>query len=281
MPRIPLRTEPYSSPARQQRHFKSKRDRTLKQLGSASHINGSQFALMLVSAKGEVEVYASELFKPSLPRWMNETIKSEARTILLEDKERRVSNPHLGGQQLVEVELLDDEDGNVYQVSSDFLALGGGDMSPPFEGPASLEPVHDDISPSSSPAKTRQSPPALTPVDVPLADQLFNQASEECGLTPVTLAGGPLTPSTTDTLVSAPASTLNPNGVTSALDEWFCNKFHLLQQNTCKLVAKCWIKVIEPKKQNKYPYQRAEESRPEWWPVGVRHKEPDHLIKPG
>ncbi|KAG9002984.1 hypothetical protein FRB90_011275, partial [Tulasnella sp. 427] len=56
--------------------------------------------------------------------------------------------------------------------------------------------------------------------------------------------------------------------------------FHLLQQNTCKLVAKCWIKVIEPKKQNKYPYQRAEESRPEWWPVGVRHKEPDHLIKP-
>lgn len=103
MPRIPLRTEPYSSPARQQRHFKSKRDRTLKQLGSASHINGSQFALMLVSAKGEFEVYASELFKPSLPRWLNETVKSEARAILLEDKERRVSNPHLWGQQLVEV----------------------------------------------------------------------------------------------------------------------------------------------------------------------------------
>lgn len=195
---------------------------------------------MLVSAKGEVEVYASELFKPSLPRWMNETIKSEARAILLEDRERRASNPRIGGQQLVEVELPDDEDGNVYQVSSDYLALGGGDLTPPFEGE---ESVHGDLSPFPSPTKSRQSPPALTPVNTELANQLFSQAPEEGCLTPVTLTGGPLTPSTTDTLVSAPASNLNPNGVTSALDEWFCNKFHLLQQNTCKLVAKCWIKV--------------------------------------
>jgi len=58
-------------------------------------------------------------------------------------------------------------------------------------------------------------------------------------------------------------------------------RFRQLQQLCCKIVAKAWIKVIEPKKQTRYPYNRGEESKPEWWPDDVRHKEPDHLMKPG
>lgn len=58
-------------------------------------------------------------------------------------------------------------------------------------------------------------------------------------------------------------------------------RFRQLQQLCCKIVAKAWIKVIEPKKQTRYPYNRGEESKPEWWPGDVRHKEPDHLMKPG
>jgi len=58
-------------------------------------------------------------------------------------------------------------------------------------------------------------------------------------------------------------------------------RFRQLQQLCCKIVAKAWIKVIEPKKQTRYPYNRGEESKPEWWPNDVRHKEPDHLMKPG
>ena len=58
-------------------------------------------------------------------------------------------------------------------------------------------------------------------------------------------------------------------------------RFRQLQQLCCKVVAKAWIKVIEPKKQTRYPYNRGEESKPEWWPGDVRHKEPDHLMKPG
>jgi hypothetical protein len=58
-------------------------------------------------------------------------------------------------------------------------------------------------------------------------------------------------------------------------------RFRQLQQSGCKVVAKAWIKVIEPKKQTRYPYNRGEESKPEWWPSDVRHKEPDHLMKPG
>ncbi|KAG8894541.1 hypothetical protein FRB99_001195, partial [Tulasnella sp. 403] len=259
MPRIPLRTEPYSSPARQQRHYKSKRDRTLKALGSASHINGSQFAIILVNAKGDVETYASELFKVKLPAWFDEAVKTEARQILLNDKTARANQPQASGPPLVEVELAPDS-GEVYRVSSDVLA-----MTPPFEVPPSA--AH------ATPTKPRPTPPQLSPIDPDLANQLYKPSGEDAELlTPTSLPS--LTPSTSETLTSF------SSGMTaSALDEWFCNKFHCLQQTTCKLVAKCWIKVIEPKKQNKYPYQKGEESKPEWWPENIRHKEPDHLLK--
>ncbi|KAI9372542.1 hypothetical protein BJX61DRAFT_442269 [Aspergillus egyptiacus] len=66
-----------------------------------------------------------------------------------------------------------------------------------------------------------------------------------------------------------------------------------LQQINCRLIAKAFIKFIEPRKQVKHPYNggrpRAgappgekgdpEKTKPEWWPSGVQHKEPDHLKK--
>jgi hypothetical protein len=69
----------------------------------------------------------------------------------------------------------------------------------------------------------------------------------------------------------------NADEVTTFLE----TRFRQLQQLCCKSVAKVWIKVIEPKKQTRYPYNRGEESKPDWWPSDVRHKEPDHLMKPG
>lgn len=65
------------------------------------------------------------------------------------------------------------------------------------------------------------------------------------------------------------------------LIDWYANRFDSLQQATCKLVVKSWIKVIEPKKQSKFPYNRGEDCRPDWWPEHIRHREPDHLQKPG
>jgi hypothetical protein len=55
--------------------------------------------------------------------------------------------------------------------------------------------------------------------------------------------------------------------------------FKLLQQMPCKSVAKAWIRIIEPKKQTRYPYKMEERSKPHWWPENVRHVEPDHLLK--
>jgi hypothetical protein len=65
------------------------------------------------------------------------------------------------------------------------------------------------------------------------------------------------------------------------LHQWYTSKFDALQQQTCKIVVKAWIKVMEPKKQTRYPYNKGEHGKPPWWPQGVRHKEPDHLMKPG
>ncbi|KAK9467413.1 hypothetical protein V1512DRAFT_261141 [Lipomyces arxii] len=66
------------------------------------------------------------------------------------------------------------------------------------------------------------------------------------------------------------------NAVTAFLEA----KFRQLQQLACKVVAKAWIKVIEPKKQSNHPYNKGDEFKPDWWPSQARHKEPDHLMKP-
>ncbi|OJJ41556.1 hypothetical protein ASPWEDRAFT_271934 [Aspergillus wentii DTO 134E9] len=65
------------------------------------------------------------------------------------------------------------------------------------------------------------------------------------------------------------------------------------QQLNCRHIAKAFIKFIEPRKQVKHPYNGGrppvgsapgekgdpEKTKPEWWPAGVVHKEPDHLKK--
>ncbi|KAI9837543.1 MAG: hypothetical protein M1819_007194 [Sarea resinae] len=69
-------------------------------------------------------------------------------------------------------------------------------------------------------------------------------------------------------------------GDEKALQEFFDTRFKQFQQLNCKAVAKQWIKVVEPKKQTNFPYKAAEDDGPPWWPKGVRHREPDHLLKP-
>lgn len=63
------------------------------------------------------------------------------------------------------------------------------------------------------------------------------------------------------------------------VNNFLFNCFDELQQIPCKLLAKQWIRVIEPRKQSRHPYNRGEKSKPYWWPTNARHKEPDHLKK--
>lgn len=67
----------------------------------------------------------------------------------------------------------------------------------------------------------------------------------------------------------------------------YAQGFKNCQQTLCKLIAKAWVKAVEPKKQTAHPYTKNDEGAPDWWPKPwgptkdekVRHKEPDHLYK--
>lgn len=77
------------------------------------------------------------------------------------------------------------------------------------------------------------------------------------------------------------------------LRRYYEKAFDNFQQLNCRMIAKAWIKLVEPRKQVNHPYngrknvggasQRVdpELTKPRWWPAGVTHKEPDHLPKPG
>lgn len=72
-----------------------------------------------------------------------------------------------------------------------------------------------------------------------------------------------------------------------ALWSFYDQRFKSCQQSACKLIAKAWVKALEPKKQSTHPYTGSDAKAPDWWPKPwgptkenrVRHKEPDHLYK--
>ncbi|KAL1862977.1 hypothetical protein VTK73DRAFT_6564 [Phialemonium thermophilum] len=76
-------------------------------------------------------------------------------------------------------------------------------------------------------------------------------------------------------------------GDSDAVWNFYDQRFRNCQQTACKLIAKAWVKAVEPKKQSNHPYTGSDEKAPDWWPKPwgptrderVRHKEPDHLYK--
>ncbi|KAG8887296.1 hypothetical protein FRB99_004292, partial [Tulasnella sp. 403] len=89
MPRIAARTEPYEHPARQQRHFKTKRDQALKALDKAAYISRSHFAILFVNARGQAESYGTELFSTKLQEWFNERVIADAVELVANDAKTR------------------------------------------------------------------------------------------------------------------------------------------------------------------------------------------------
>jgi len=63
------------------------------------------------------------------------------------------------------------------------------------------------------------------------------------------------------------------------VNNYLFNCFEEFQQIPCKILAKQWIKIIEPRKQSRHPYNQGDKAKPYWWPSSARHKEPDHLKK--
>ncbi|RHZ65309.1 DUF2841 domain-containing protein [Aspergillus thermomutatus] len=83
-------------------------------------------------------------------------------------------------------------------------------------------------------------------------------------------------------------------GQTDVLRQFYEKAFENLQQLNCRVIAKAFVKLVEPRKQVNHPYNGCrtvmggpcqkldpELTKPKWWPTGVQHKEPDHLLKHG
>lgn len=80
---------------------------------------------------------------------------------------------------------------------------------------------------------------------------------------------------------------------TQKITNYYEGALEHFQQLNCRTLAKAFIKFIEPHKQVRHPYNGGkpspgsapgstgdpEKTKPEWWPPGVMHKEPDHLRK--
>jgi hypothetical protein len=67
--------------------------------------------------------------------------------------------------------------------------------------------------------------------------------------------------------------------------KFYLVRFKDMQQSACKVMGKAFVKLVEPKKQTHHPYTKGNAHAPSWWPITagedqVRHKEPDHLLKP-
>lgn len=77
------------------------------------------------------------------------------------------------------------------------------------------------------------------------------------------------------------------------LRSFYEQAFEDFQQTNCRVLAKAYIKLIEPRKQVNHPYNGRvfaagktkqfdpEATKPPCWPSSVTHREPDHLLKPG
>lgn len=64
-----------------------------------------------------------------------------------------------------------------------------------------------------------------------------------------------------------------------SLRQFYLNAFEAFQQLNCRVIAKSYIKAIEPNKKINFPYNKGDSKKPKWWPSHVWHKEPDHLPK--
>lgn len=94
--------------------------------------------------------------------------------------------------------------------------------------------------------------------------------------------------STDDTAIPVPVQKTQQLmiGDSSEVEKFYACRFKDMQQSSCKVMGKAFVKLVEPKKQTHHPYTKGDGKAPPWWPSttgdnGVRHKEPDHLLKPG
>ncbi|CCG82389.1 Ydr124wp-like protein [Taphrina deformans PYCC 5710] len=275
---------------------------------TARYINGSHFAILWVNSRGETEQYASELFQPKLGAWFNQDVIVQARQMVSNAGEAQATQES-GLSHFAEREMEDD-DAHLEAEDEDGLEQEDQLMGPTIitwdraASDMSMDKRSSDLT-SGAPlqivdyttlVKQRALAPELRRT-FSMPSALHDQNHPNSGsLSFRALPGNKSRPMMLDIkainedhhkfhLPQGPPDSSNPEyrpltiGDHEEVTGFLETRFRQLQQLVCKIVAKAWIKVIEPKKQTRYPYNKGEDSKPAWWPEDVRHKEPDHLKK--
>lgn len=276
-------------------HFRASKAKVLRSLGASSYRNGSQFAMVWVSPAGEVDAYASVALQPKLQLWLGKRVQADAQDAVKQwrtDRDLRYRSgerdattdakaaPEYSGVYGTEGAIFrpDDDDDNDDDDDDDDM-MGdrddGGDCD-------ARKPV------ASTSARPRSAEPVLAASSTTRhrSTRSINDARQQH----------------TSPALSSHSATTSPNLAAASsnlvarqqhkpvkaapmtredLDHWFSTKISNLSHKTDKIVCRSWIKVIDPHKQTKFPYQKGEEAKPSWWPRNIRHKEPDHLGKQG
>lgn len=242
MPRIPSREEPYHSVAKCNRHWKTKREFVTKAANKASHVDGSHYLLICVTPKGNIEVHASEHF-------YDDTNQQRTDGVINWDVLRKRSS----AIQARNVERWQE----VERQEKRFGVEGEGE-----------DEDNDDDNEDG---------------EVSVSDLGVPGASGSDTSSVVAMGGAPVLSSFPTSSKASPARPVTSVTVRpDTLEQEYCMRFEHLGQGVCANVLKAWIKVVEPKKQTKFPYKdkKGNEGKPPpWWPTGMRHIEPDHLHK--
>lgn len=262
----------------------------MKNLKKMCHLNHSQFVLFIVDSKGKATIEASEAFQCHLDDWFPENVIKTASDITTsvasEMKARRVKNEEEQSGQKLEGKAGDgegfiDDDEEYFEDDAEHEDDEGhsrpGDTN---DGSIPKHILHYPPDHPPPPSMFGASPPRIRKRTLPTVKSEPKRRRRS--------SAKPL-PVQRSASSSGETNSVAQSGVTyrplmianvEAVTTFFETRFRQMQQLTCKVVAKAWIKVIEPKKQSNFPYNRGEESKPSWWPAGARHKEPDHLMKP-
>ncbi|KAL4782053.1 hypothetical protein BJX76DRAFT_349670 [Aspergillus varians] len=171
------------------------------------------------------------------------------------------------------------------EVQERFLKLSNGEWQP------SLQNVHPGMAMSNTSAPSWYHPTQQQPVGlIPCEWQSLQNKRHRRSMRRVDsgIGHGWEPPSPSPTLKR---STLRV-GQTKLLRAYYEKAFDCFQQLNCRVIAKAFVKLVEPRKQVMHPYNGRrtvagttqehdpEKTKPKWWPSGVTHKEPDHLGKP-
>ncbi|EPS42631.1 hypothetical protein H072_3434 [Dactylellina haptotyla CBS 200.50] len=283
------------------------RDITPQVLGALRHNFPieTQFAVLAVTADGKISIHASDVLKPYCDRWYNDDIRKEALAAVATIPSRKRSHVALsvnttqpgsgseaGSQAIVNPTQMispppevpmEDCDPNEDQASLSSASTGRPKKKPRR---ASTDSPSQSINTSATPPKKmRQRKVGVTKLKKATtfikkeANDMDGDKDWETMENPANEARDEDMPREDEEIEEEPPLVPLCIGKQAEVATYLWRKFVQIQQLDCKVIAKAWVKVIEPKKQAHSPYNGGDATRPWWWPVDAPHKEPDHLLK--